>query len=789
MNTNSSTGATDAYIVNVVKQYQVNGVPLGTADLVNTADFTTASEVQSDWLQTDSTQARYIRNKPTLAAVATSGSAADLTTGVLPLSTIPQLPAPTISSGNFQIGSFAVDILPTVDSAQNIGRAGAAWKNIVAQTLALGKTSASTPLDVVGQATVSGSTLPQIHLVNPSATADGTEPACIGFDCTAQGQGQEGTVGFATTRGLFARIGGVDRLNISVSGDTSISGALTGASTANHQLGNLLVSDFGTNTPTLKYAGIGNAAASSPAGGLLIGNDGSLRINAAANASIFFQSRYSTIVNMDAAGNFFPNTANGPSVGTSSYPWGAVNTAVLNCSSQMTYQSKALQPIATSGSAGDLNNGIAPLARIPPLPAGQITSGTYTVGSFGVAVCPSLDMSYNLGTTTTRWKDANVYSLDVKGYATGGSSSTNLGINCGGPVSVNSGFGVTAHDQTASSTSGNATIIADVFQSYYDPSAHTFGTSYTGCTDGYGVDTALWRHKTVGSVATSNAASNIQTVYALKQSSVGVTTLNAASSQSVNLSIANSSQVVLTTGVMRPATNAALDLGSTSYYYRSLYATNATISGTFNLMPSGTILQYAAVTAPAGFLACDGSSYSTTTYSALYAVIGTTFGSGSGTFNVPNLLGRVSVMRNPGDSNFGNLGGSGGESAHTLSTGELPSHSHGVSDPGHGHPVTDPSHGHGVSDPGHIHGLNGTTGATGLYSAIQFANSKKVDMIVPAGSGAGTTSQTTGVSVSGSYTGVKVTNAGTSISIAATGSSSSHNNLQPYLVVLYIIKT
>ena len=54
--------------------------------------------------------------------------------------------------------------------------------------------------------------------------------------------------------------------------------------------------------------------------------------------------------------------------------------------------------------------------------------------------------------------------------------------------------------------------------------------------------------------------------------------------------------------------------------------------------PVGTILTYAIATAPTGFLICDGSAVSRTTYAELFAVIGTTWGSGDGstTFNLPD---------------------------------------------------------------------------------------------------------------------------------------------------------
>ena len=56
-------------------------------------------------------------------------------------------------------------------------------------------------------------------------------------------------------------------------------------------------------------------------------------------------------------------------------------------------------------------------------------------------------------------------------------------------------------------------------------------------------------------------------------------------------------------------------------------------------VPAGTVIYYAAATPPAGYLKCDGSAVSRTAYSALFAVIGTTYGAGDGstTFQLPDL--------------------------------------------------------------------------------------------------------------------------------------------------------
>ena len=88
------------------------------------------------------------------------------------------------------------------------------------------------------------------------------------------------------------------------------------------------------------------------------------------------------------------------------------------------------------------------------------------------------------------------------------------------------------------------------------------------------------------------------------------------------------------------------------------------------LTPTGAILSYAGNSAPVGFLLCDGRAVSRTTYAALFAVIGTTFGSGDGssTFNLPDMRGRVAV----GVDSDANLGVKSGAKNHALTNAELP---------------------------------------------------------------------------------------------------------------------
>ena len=77
------------------------------------------------------------------------------------------------------------------------------------------------------------------------------------------------------------------------------------------------------------------------------------------------------------------------------------------------------------------------------------------------------------------------------------------------------------------------------------------------------------------------------------------------------------------------------------------------------VMPTGSIIPFAGKTAPEGWLFCQGQAVSRTTYAQLFAVIGTTYGSGDGstTFNVPDLRGRVAVGAEASDANLGHQSG------------------------------------------------------------------------------------------------------------------------------------
>ena len=152
-------------------------------------------------------------------------------------------------------------------------------------------------------------------------------------------------------------------------------------------------------------------------------------------------------------------------------------------------------------------------------------------------------------------------------------------------------------------------------------------------------------------------------------------------------------------------------------------------------LPIGIILPFSDNTIPEGYLLCDGSAISRTTYADLFSVIGTTYGEGDGTttFNLPNLKGRVPIGKDEADTDFDVLGETGGEKTHTLTVNEMPSH---------------------------IHSMNSVINGTNVQ------DSTPVRMQTDKYSWGGTSSYWTD----------------------NAGENQPHNNLQPYHVVNYIIK-
>jgi microcystin-dependent protein len=158
-------------------------------------------------------------------------------------------------------------------------------------------------------------------------------------------------------------------------------------------------------------------------------------------------------------------------------------------------------------------------------------------------------------------------------------------------------------------------------------------------------------------------------------------------------------------------------------------------------VPVGKVVPFAGATAPAGYLFCYGQAISRTDYADLFGVVSTTYGTGDGssTFNLPDLRGRVVAGQDDmggssanrltdqtGGLNGDTLGATGGAETHTLTTAQMPSHTHSTT--------------------------GSSNGGAGFY------------LLDGADNGA---PQTTG----------------------STGGDGAHNNVQPTIILNYVIKT
>ncbi len=210
-------------------------------------------------------------------------------------------------------------------------------------------------------------------------------------------------------------------------------------------------------------------------------------------------------------------------------------------------------------------------------------------------------------------------------------------------------------------------------------------------------------------------------------------------------------------------------------FLQQVWTRTGGVTGGILGVQSGSLMDYCGDSAPDGYLACDGSAVSRSTYSQLFGAIGTTWGAGDGstTFNVPDFRGKFLF----GADGTHTVGSSGGTSTATLATVNLPAHNHPVIDPGHNHGVTDPQHNHAITDPGHSH------------TALAAASTNTAGILAGSGVAGNTGTSITGITVNNASTGVSVNTGTTGITTGNTGSGTAFPIIPPYAVVLKCIKT
>lgn len=165
---------------------------------------------------------------------------------------------------------------------------------------------------------------------------------------------------------------------------------------------------------------------------------------------------------------------------------------------------------------------------------------------------------------------------------------------------------------------------------------------------------------------------------------------------------------------------------------------------------TGTILPTVATSAPTGWLLCDGSAVSRTTYANLYTLVGTTFGAGDGstTFNVPDLRGRTVIGVGTGAGLTARTRGqTGGAEVHQLGVTEIPAHGHDI------YAGTDNTSGNSVAAANAgARGFAGSNSVSGLTTITNFPGSGQQ-------------------------------------AVRNAGGNGSHNNMQPFMALSYIIRS
>jgi len=256
------------------------------------------------------------------------------------------------------------------------------------------------------------------------------------------------------------------------------------------------------------------------------------------------------------------------------------------------------------------------------------------------------------------------------------------------------------------------------------------------------------------------------------------------------------------------------------------------------------VVMFGAANAPVGWLICDGTSYSTSAYPDLFNAIATNYnlsGDAAGTFRVPNLAARVPLGIGSGtDPITGKgftLGATSGEISHALQPAENAIHTHTLTasqaahshtDNGHSHQVGPhghawndsghaqyiQAHGHGWTDNNHQHviagysmqfqGLLVSQGGNQGYSINGGSNlcwtggeNQVVGSVQNAAAfwsggpnqAVGSVANAAAFASANGFASLTTSQPAITATAANQGSGTGHNNLPPYLVMQYIIKT
>lgn len=186
----------------------------------------------------------------------------------------------------------------------------------------------------------------------------------------------------------------------------------------------------------------------------------------------------------------------------------------------------------------------------------------------------------------------------------------------------------------------------------------------------------------------------------------------------------------------------------------------------------GQVAFFAITSAPSGWLKCNGTEISRTTYSNLFSIIGTIYGSGNNTttFNLPDFRGYF--LRGLDD-------GKGIDTGRTLNnTAQIDdnkSHTHTATDSGHSHTATQPAHNHTINDPGHKHNFklynddyNNSAGGT-MPGGFSTDGATTLLSINSTNGGWGIQNSTTGITINSAQPAITVDSSTANITVESSG--------------------
>jgi hypothetical protein len=205
------------------------------------------------------------------------------------------------------------------------------------------------------------------------------------------------------------------------------------------------------------------------------------------------------------------------------------------------------------------------------------------------------------------------------------------------------------------------------------------------------------------------------------------------------------------------------------------------ITSSANGKPIGTMQMYAAEIAPDGWLLCDGSAVSRTSYSGLFSLLGINFGAGdaSTTFNLPDMRGRIPVgYASGGHSDVSTLGNNEGITSANVAY-RRPKHKHSnnitfnssLTLPNHTHTINYSNYGHTHSYE-HSNTPNNADGGTVTMYDYTIGNTGDASLNLSISNPSSNPAITGSVSVGGTI-----------------GISSTTTDSHPYVVLNFIIKT